>query len=114
MKRNSPIIKELSLYFNLYLNYIQQDLALKLYMTEYWEKNNEIEQLHKNLENQSIEINKKNLELKAKNEVIEGLFLNLREREIETKIQNMQYKPISTNKLIIDFIKRKTLIKGIQ
>ena len=46
--------------------------------------------------------------------MIEGLFLNLREREIETKIQNMQYKPISTNKLIIDFIKRKTLIKGIQ
>ena len=87
LKRDEKIIDELNLSFNFYLIYTQPDVALKHFINEKWEKNNEIKNLQNKINEKIIEIEAKNIEFDEKNREFEE-----KNREFEKKIKEVVEK----------------------
>ena len=107
LERDKQIIKECKLSLKLYLIYTQPDLALQHFIKETWDKKDIIKKLSQNLDNKNTEIQKQNDELAKQNEEIKRLMQTISTREIERKILNLQYLPVSLDKKVIDFVKKR-------
>lgn len=107
LERDKIIIEDSQLSFNLYLIYTQPDLSLKHFIKESWEKKNQINILTQNITKKNVELEEKNKQIEEKNKQIESLFQELANKDIEKKIEKMQFKPISLDNSIINFVKKK-------
>ena len=113
LKRDKEIIEEFSLSFNLYLIYTQPDVALKHFIQENWNKNNEIKLLSQRVLNQKEQLGEKDKQITIQNEQILALNETLKIKEIEINIQNIQFSPIYVDKSIIEFINNKIQNKNL-
>ena len=113
LERDEIIIKDLKLSFNLYLIYTQPDLALTHFIKENWEKKNQINLLFQKIEQKDQELKLKNIQIEKQTEEIKKQTEEIKKLFENRKIEKLQYKPISFDKSIIDFVKNKIQNKNI-